>query len=65
MDILNTIALLLTLAAVFSYLNYRFIKLPTTIGIMLISLVLSLLLLISGKLGFFDVSQQVTTLIKG
>lgn len=65
MEILNTIAILLTLSAVFSYLNYRFIKLPTTIGIMLISLVLSLLLLISGKLGFFDISQQVSTLIKG
>lgn len=65
MEILNTIAILLTLSAVFSYLNYRFIKLPTTIGIMLISLVISLFLLISGKLGFFDISQQVSTLIKG
>ena len=63
MDILNTIAILLTLSAIFSYLNYRFIKLPTAIGIMLISLVLSLLLLISGKLGFLDVSRQASTLI--
>ena len=65
MEILNTIAILLTLSAVFSYLNYRFIKLPTAIGIMLISLVLSLLLLISGKVGLFDVSQQAHDLIKG
>lgn len=65
MEILNTIAVLLTLSAVFSYLNYRFIKLPTAIGIMLISLALSLLLLISGKLGFFDVSQRASDLIKG
>ena len=65
MDILNTIAILLTLSAVFSYLNYRFIKLPTAIGIMLISLVLSLLLLISGKLGLFDISNQAQVLIKG
>lgn len=63
MNILNTIAILLTLSAVFSYLNYRFIKLPTAIGIMLISLVLSLLLLLSGKLGLFDVSHQASTLI--
>lgn len=63
MDILNTIAILLTLSAIFSYLNYRFIKLPTAIGIMLISLVLSLLLLIIGKLGFFDFSSQASTLI--
>lgn len=65
MDILNTISILLTLAAIFSYLNYRYIKLPTTIGIMLISLVLSLLLIISSKLGVFDISHQVTELIKG
>jgi CPA1 family monovalent cation:H+ antiporter len=65
MQILNTIAILLTLSAVFSYVNYRFIKLPTAIGIMLISLVLSLLLLISGEFGFFDISQQASTLIKG
>ena len=65
MEILNTIAILLTLSAVFSYLNYRFIKLPTTIGIMLISLVLSVLLLLSGKLGIFDISLQVSELIKG
>ena len=64
MQILNTIAILLTLSAVFSYINYRFIKLPTAIGIMLISLLLSLFLLITGKLGLFDLSQQATTLIE-
>ena len=65
MQILNTIAILLTLSAVFAYLNFRFFKLPTAIGIMLISLILSLLLLISGKIGFFDISQQARTLIEG
>lgn len=65
MQILNTISILLTLAAIFSYLNYRYIKLPTTIGIMLISLILSLSLIISSKLGIFDISQQVTKLIRG
>lgn len=64
MEIINTIAILLTLSAIFSYLNYRFIKLPTTIGIMLISLLLSLLLLISGEFGVFDVFQEVSVLIK-
>ena len=65
MDILNTVSILLTLAAIFSYLNYRFIKLPTAIGIMLISLVLSLLLLVIGKVGFFDISAHAKTLITG
>lgn len=63
MDILNIIALLLTLAAVFSYVNYRFIKLPTTIGIMLISLALSLLLLITGKLGWLGLSEHVSSIL--
>lgn len=65
MDILNTIAILLTLSAIFSYLNYRFIKLPTAIGIMLISLALSLFLLVIGKLELFDVSNQAKALIQG
>ena len=33
---------ILVIAAVFSYLNHRFIKLPTTIGVMLIALAVSL-----------------------
>jgi len=54
MGILNTAALLITLAALFSYLNYRFIKLPNTIGIMIISLFMSIVLLLVGKLGWSD-----------
>lgn len=34
----NVIALLLTVSAVFSFLNYKFFKLPKTVGLMLISL---------------------------
>jgi CPA1 family monovalent cation:H+ antiporter len=50
-SLINIIALLITLAAIFSYLNYRFIKLPTTIGLMLITLLMSLGLILSGALG--------------
>lgn len=45
MDVLQITALLLSLAAVFSYINYRYIRLPTTIGLMLIALLVSLVLL--------------------
>ncbi len=45
MELLDISAILLALAALFSYVNYRWIKLPTTIGIMLISLVMSLALI--------------------
>ena len=51
MGVLNTAAILITLAALFSYLNHRFVRLPNTIGIMMISLLLSLSILIAGKLG--------------
>jgi len=39
------VALLLTLTALFSYFNFRWLKLPTTIGIMLIGLIISLCLI--------------------
>lgn len=51
MSMINIIALLTTLAAIFSYVNHRFIKLPTTIGLMLITLLMSLGLIVSGALG--------------
>ncbi|MCZ6547909.1 MAG: sodium:proton antiporter [Deltaproteobacteria bacterium] len=50
-------AILLTLAALFSYLNERFIKLPPTIGLMLIALMMSLGLIALGKFGFGVESQ--------
>ncbi len=52
MSIFEVIALLTTLAAIFSYLNHRFIRLPTTIGLMLITLVMSLSLIVGSYLGF-------------
>ncbi len=51
MKLFDLIALLITLAAVFGYLNYRFIRLPTTIGLMLISVVMSLGMVLIGHLG--------------
>jgi CPA1 family monovalent cation:H+ antiporter len=65
MGILNTIALLLTLAALFSYLNERFLRLPTTIGIMLISLLLSIGLLLIGKWGWPALHQQAEHFLRG
>ena len=65
MGILNTIALLLTLAALFSYLNERFLRLPTTIGIMLISLLLSISLLLIGKLGWPALQVEARHFLRG
>jgi len=44
-------ALLLTIAALLSFINHRYIRLPTTIGLMVISLGLSLGIILLGVLG--------------
>ena len=51
MELFNIIAVLTTLSALFGYLNHRYIKLPTTIGLMLISILMSLVMVILGHLG--------------
>lgn len=48
-DLYSILSLLIVLTAAFSYINYRFIKLPTTIGVMLISLIASLIIVIIGS----------------
>lgn len=52
MSLIETITILVCLSAVFSYVNHRYIKLPVTIGLMAIALVMSLVLLLLGKLGY-------------
>jgi CPA1 family monovalent cation:H+ antiporter len=63
MPLYNVFAVITVLAAVFGYINYRFIKLPGTIGIMIISLLSSLLIILLGEIRpvLFD---QITRLIK-
>lgn len=49
MDLFTVIALLTTICALFAYVNFRYVRLPTTIGLMLIALVASAALLIVGQ----------------
>jgi CPA1 family monovalent cation:H+ antiporter len=65
MNIFDTAAILVSLAALFSYLNYRFLNIPTAIGIMLISLVMSLGLLLLNALGLGGLELQAERLIRG
>ncbi|MDZ4343955.1 MAG: cation:proton antiporter [Candidatus Binatia bacterium] len=51
MSIFNILSILLTLSAVFSYINHRYIGLPTTIGLMVIALLMSLGLIGLSHLG--------------
>lgn len=49
MDLLGIISILIALSAVFGYLNVRFLKLPVTIGLMVISILFSVGVLIVGR----------------
>ncbi len=48
MSLFELLAILLVIAALLGYLNIRYLKLPTTIGIMLMSLVVSFILIVLG-----------------
>ncbi|MGH7184334.1 MAG: cation:proton antiporter [Nitrospiraceae bacterium] len=56
--------ILICLAALFSYVNHRLLKLPMTIGLMAVALVFSLVLLGLGKLGFV-VEAELQRFIRG
>ncbi len=47
----HTTAILITLTALFAYVNHRLIKMPMSIGLMLMSLLVSLGVMLSDKLG--------------
>lgn len=49
MDLLQLITLLLVISAGVSYLNQRFVKLPGTIGVVAISVVVSIVIVVIGK----------------
>jgi CPA1 family monovalent cation:H+ antiporter len=56
MSLFEITALLMVLTALFSYINYRMLHMPTTIGVMFIALVFSLGIVAVSWLGF-DVGQ--------
>jgi CPA1 family monovalent cation:H+ antiporter len=58
MSIFDIAAILVVAAAALAYLNERFARLPFTIGPMLIALVLSLTLIVSGNLGLDGIKNS-------
>lgn len=48
MHLYTIITAIVSIAAIFAYINYKFIKLPATIGIMALSLISSLILVVAG-----------------
>lgn len=64
MQLYNALAIITILAALSGYINHRFIRLPDTIGVMLISLVASLGIIALGLIRP-DISHWATQLIRG
>jgi CPA1 family monovalent cation:H+ antiporter len=64
MTAFELLALLITLSAVFGWVNHKVLRLPATIGIMVLSLVFSLLLVGLGKAGVADFGFLIAALEK-
>ena len=62
MKLIHILSILISLSAVFSYINYRFFKLPTAIGLMLIAMLASLSLLLLGPFSL-GLREQVAVLL--
>jgi len=59
MTLYDTFSILIVVSAMFAYINLRFIKLPSTIGLMLIAIITSLILFVVAT--FFPVVMKDTT----
>jgi Na+:H+ antiporter len=60
---LDVAALLITLTALFSWLNHRYVRLPGTIGVLSVALVLSLGLVALGRLGLGGLAHGAEALV--
>jgi monovalent cation:H+ antiporter, CPA1 family len=56
----SLVSILIALAGITSYINYRYIKLPTTVGVMLVALLASLILVLIGPYAGRFHEQAVT-----
>ncbi len=63
MSFFNIIAIFITIAALASFINYRYIKLPSTIGLMVIGLLCSLVLIALNELGL-DIESGAVGLLR-
>src|SRR5690606_14283003 len=64
MELYYTFSVLIVLASFFAYLNLRFLKLPGTIGIMIIAILVSLGIRMVGDVYFPHTTREFFDLIK-
>jgi CPA1 family monovalent cation:H+ antiporter len=62
MNLYDTFSVLIVITALFAYINHKFVKLHTSIGIMLIAFVFSLLLIMAGNF-FPGILEDISGLI--
>lgn len=64
MELYYSLSVLIVLASFFAYFNVRFLKLPSTIGVMVIAMAVSIFLVIFGNI-FPNTLSRITHLIAG
>ncbi|MFT7381996.1 MAG: CPA1 family monovalent cation:H+ antiporter, partial [Roseivirga sp.] len=57
MDVFSIITILIVLSAVFAFINTKFLKLPFTIGLMLIAIVFTLAITIIGSFNHYILDE--------
>lgn len=64
MELYYSLSVLIVLASFFAYFNVRFLKLPSTIGVMVIAMAVSIFLVVFGNI-FPNTLNRISTLIAG
>jgi CPA1 family monovalent cation:H+ antiporter len=62
-SIIDVAAILISISALFAYINHRFIGLPTTIGVMIIAMLASVFVYVLSLLGFADLHGQAQVML--
>jgi CPA1 family monovalent cation:H+ antiporter len=63
MELYYSFSVLIVLASLFAYINHRFLKLPSTIGIMTMAIIVSIIIRFAGDLFFPHFSSDIVGLI--
>ncbi len=65
MELYYSFSVLIVLASLFAYINHRFLKLPSAIGIMLMAIVVSIVIRFAGQRLFPETTDRLFALISG
>lgn len=63
MELYYSFSVLIVLASLFAYINHTVVRLPSSIGIMLIAIIVSLVIRVSGNLIFPDVAGKLMGIV--